>query len=187
MEPVEELLRRCGRGSGDILVCSGMQARKYVVAEVAEGYANHSRGYHQDRGHVRARPSLNVPEPTSRVNNYQQRPMQDFRKRNMDYRYQNQVAAVEQNQAPAQRPRFDGPRQWPPRNDYPRKQYDGQKKWQPRQKLTYEEMLDQPCSHHSALIGRPSDHSNRNCAWTLRMTKGDGILPPPPADRKSVV
>ena len=55
MEPAEELLRRSGRSSGNILVRSRMQARKYVVAEATEGYANYSRGYHQNRGHVRAR------------------------------------------------------------------------------------------------------------------------------------
>ena len=98
-----------------------------------------------------------------------------------DYRYaSNQVAAVEQNQGPAQRPRVDGLKQWPPRNDYPRKQFEGPKKWQPREKFTYEQMLDRPCSHHSQLLGRPSDHINRQCAWTARMSRGDGILPPPP-------
>ena len=34
-----------------------MQARKYAVAEATEGYANYSGGYHQNRGHVRARRS----------------------------------------------------------------------------------------------------------------------------------
>ena len=93
----------------------------------------------------------------------------------------SQVAAVEQNQGAVQRPRFDGPKQWPPRSDYPKKPFDGQRRWQPREKFTYEQMLDRPCSHHSALIGRPSNHTNRQCAWTVRMSQGDGILPPAPA------
>ena len=77
-------------------------------------------------------PTLQVTEGTSsRPNNnsFQQRPMQDYWKRNMDFRYPNQVAAVEQNQGAVQRPRFDGPKQWPPRNDYPRKPFDGQRRW----------------------------------------------------------
>ena len=107
--------------------------------------------------------------PNNVSGSYQQRPMQYFRKRNMDFRYPNQVVAVEQNQGIAQRPRFDGPKQWPPRNDYPKKPFDSQRRWQPREKFTYEQMLDRPCSHHSALIGHPSDHTNRQCAWTVRM------------------
>ena len=60
-------------------------------------------------------PTIRTPEATAnRPNNasgsFQQRPLQDFRKRNMDFRYPNQVAAVEQNQGAAQRPRFDGPK-----------------------------------------------------------------------------
>ena len=73
-------------------------------------------------------PALQPAEPSSRPSgSYQQRPMQDFRKRNVpDYRYgPNQVAAVEQNQSAAQRPRIDGPKQWPLRNDYPKKPLDG--------------------------------------------------------------
>ena len=131
-------------------------------------------------------PAHQLAEPSSRPNagsgSYQQRPMQDFRKRNvLDYRYgPNQVAAVEQNQGAAQRPRVDGLKQWPPRNDYPKKPLDGQKRWQNREKYTFEQMLDRPCSHHSQLLGRPSDHTNRQCAWNIRIAKGDGMLPPPP-------
>ena len=135
-------------------------------------------------------------EPVVRTNvgtgSYQPRPVQDFRKRNApDYRYgSNQVAAVEQDQQAAgssQRPRFDGqqqwnsgPKQWPPRNDYPRRQFDGPRVWQNREKFTYDQMLDRPCSHHSQLLGKPSDHTNRQCAWNVRMSRGDGMAPPAP-------
>ena len=87
-------------------------------------------------------PALQPAEPSSSRPNMAsgsyQRPVQDFRKRNMpDYWYSpNQVAAMEQNQGVVQCPRIDGSKQWPPRNDYPRKQFDGQKKWQSREKFT---------------------------------------------------
>ena len=51
-------------------------------------------------------PTIQTPEAiANRPNNvsgsFQQRPMQDFRKRNMEFHYPNQVAAVEQNQGAA--------------------------------------------------------------------------------------
>ena len=85
-------------------------------------------------------PTQSSAGQTNRTNvgsgSYQQRPMQDFRKRNgQDYRYgPDQTMAVEQDQQGAgssQRQRVEGqqqwgqgPRQWPPRNDVKRP-FDG--------------------------------------------------------------
>ena len=107
-------------------------------------------------------PTFTSAGPSNRTDvgsrSYQPRPGQDFRNKRAgpDYRYGlNQVAAVEQDQQGAgsgQRQRFEGqqqwgqgPKQWPPRNDF-KKPWDGQRKWQSRDKFTYEQMLDRPCS-----------------------------------------
>ena len=177
MELDEELLRRSYQVTGFLLVRPRVPSWQYAVAKTTARNANHPRRNNQDSRHVclgdPMQPTISA-EPVIRTNvgsgSYQPRPVQELRKRNApDYRYgSNQVAAVEQDQQAAgrsQRPRYDGqkqwnsgPKQWPPRNDYPRKP------WQKREKFTYDQMLDRPCSHHSQLLGKPSDHTNRQCA-----------------------
>src|SRR4051812_49460639 len=43
-----------------------------------------------------------------------------------------------------------------------------------------DDMLDAPCKFHSG-IGKPANHTTRQCDWTLQLSKGKGgILGPPP-------
>ena len=51
----------------------------------------------------------------------------------------------------------------------------GKMAWQPT--MSFEEMLDAPCKHHSG--ARPSTHTLRQCGITKRIMRGD--VPPPPA------
>lgn len=57
-----------------------------------------------------------------------------------------------------------------------RRQRTGGKPWQP--KLTFEQMLDAPCKHHSG--AKPSTHTTRRCSWTQCLMQGDALPPPPP-------
>jgi hypothetical protein len=87
-------------------------------------------------------------------------------------RYDNwQVAVVEEEQ-PAEQGSSRRPR-------------TGKVAWQP--KLTFEQMVDAPCKHHSGV--KPSTHTLRNCSITQLLMRGDlppllpgpsPELPPPP-------
>ena len=46
---------------------------------------------------------------------------------------------------------------------------------------TMDDMLDAPCKFHSG-IGKPANHTTRQCDWTLQLAKGKGgnVGPPPP-------
>src|SRR3954470_24737262 len=49
-----------------------------------------------------------------------------------------------------------------------------------RPPYTMDDMLDAPCKFHSG-IGKPANHTTRQCDWTLQLSKGKGgILGPPP-------
>ena len=75
-----------------------------------------------------------------------------------DSRYgSRQVAAVEEEQ--------------PAASGGSRRQRTGAKAWQP--KLTFEQMLDAPCKHHSG--AKPSTHTTRQCSWTQRLMRGDAL------------
>lgn len=92
---------------------------------------------------------------------------QDFGvKRGPDYRYDvNQVAAVEQDRPDAgssQRQKMDGPA-WGQNRV-------GEKPWE-APALTYEQMMDGPCTYHTRDPRRPSSHTTRSCSWYGRMRK----------------
>jgi hypothetical protein len=72
------------------------------------------------------------------------------------------VAAVEEAQSAAEGSRC---------------QKGNERPWKP--KLTYEQMLDAPCSHHSGV--KLVNHTNRQCNWTQRLR---GEKPPPAGDRR---
>ena len=120
-------------------------------------------------------PLLNSGEPSRRypVNNrpgpVRQNDRQDFgnKRREPDYGYgSNQVAAVNQDQPDAgnsQRPKYNGPA-WG-------QNQEGKRPWgDQKQSLTYEAMLDGPCSFHTQNIRRPANHTTRQCSWCRRMT-----------------
>jgi hypothetical protein len=81
-----------------------------------------------------------------------------------DGRYgSRQVAAVEEG-----RPAAEGSR----------RQKGTDRPWKAR--LTYEQMLDAPCSHHSG--AKPSNHTNRQCSWNQRLrAEPDPAAATPPA------
>ena len=88
-----------------------------------------------------------------------------------DYRYgSNQVAAVDQDQPGAgnsQRLRNSGPA-WG-------QNQDGKRSWSDQRKpLTYEAMLDGPCSYHTHDPRGPANHSSRQCSWYQRTLKEGG-------------
>ena len=52
------------------------------------------------------------------------------------------------------------------------------KPWEAKPVLTYEAMLDGPCSFHTIDPRRPANHSIRQCGWYERAMKdGTGISP----------
>ena len=57
----------------------------------------------------------------------------------------------------------------------PKKQKGGRPAWQPA--FSYEQTLDAPCKFHSG--AKPSNHTTRKCHWLTRISKGEGLLPPP--------
>ena len=59
----------------------------------------------------------------------------------------------------------------------PKKQKGGRPAWQPA--FSYEQTLDAPCKFHSG--AKPSNHTTRKCHWLMRISKGEGLVPPPPA------
>ena len=44
--------------------------------------------------------------------------------------------------------------------------------------FSYEQTLDGPCKFHSG--AKPSNHTTQKCHWLTRISKGEGLLPPPP-------
>ena len=44
--------------------------------------------------------------------------------------------------------------------------------------FSYEQTLDAPCKFHSG--AKPSNHTTRKCHWLTRISKGEGLVPPPP-------
>ena len=58
----------------------------------------------------------------------------------------------------------------------PKKQKGGRPAWQPA--FSYEQTLDAPCKFHNG--AKPSNHTTRECNWLTRISKGEGLLPPPP-------
>jgi hypothetical protein len=78
-----------------------------------------------------------------------------------EYRSHNQVAVVGVEEPSgsghrAQRPKYEGKK-----NQY----QEGSRK------MTYEMMLDQPCSFHSQMQGKPAGHTTRQCTWMHRAAK----------------
>ena len=59
----------------------------------------------------------------------------------------------------------------------PKKPKGGRPAWQPA--FSYEQTLDAPCKFHSG--AKPSNHTTRKCHWLTRISKGEGLAPPPPA------
>src|SRR3954468_2710643 len=59
----------------------------------------------------------------------------------------------------------------------PKKQRGGRPAWQPA--FSYEQTLDAPCKSHSG--AKPSNHTTRKFHWLTRISKGEGLAPPPPA------
>ena len=59
----------------------------------------------------------------------------------------------------------------------PKKPKGGRPAWQPA--FSYEQTLDAPCKFHSG--AKPSNHTTRKCHWLTRISKGEGLVPPPPA------
>ena len=54
-----------------------------------------------------------------------------------------------------------------------------QKAWQPA--FSYEQTLDASCKFHNG--AKLSNHTTRKCHWLTRISKGEGLLPPPPASQ----
>ena len=51
-------------------------------------------------------------------------------------------------------------------------QWNNQRKpWEAKPVLTYEAMLDGPCSFHTIDARRPANHSTRQCSWYERAMK----------------
>ena len=67
--------------------------------------------------------------------------------------------------------------EWPEGRPAPKKQKGGRPAWQPA--FSYEQTLDAPCKFHSG--AKPSNHTTRKCHWLTRISKGEGLAPPPPA------
>ena len=59
----------------------------------------------------------------------------------------------------------------------PKKQKGGRPAWQPA--FSYEQALDASCKFHSG--AKPSNNTTRKCRWLTRISKGEGMAPPPPA------
>ena len=59
----------------------------------------------------------------------------------------------------------------------PKKPKGGRPAWQPA--FSYEQTLDTPCKFHNG--AKPSNHTTRKCHWLTRISKGEGLAPPPPA------
>src|SRR3954464_11428944 len=85
------------------------------------------------------------------------------RKRPMPPSISRQVATIE-GEEPEGRPA-------------PKKQKGGRPAWHPA--FSYEQTLDAPCKFHSG--AKPSNHTTRKCHWLTRISKGEGLAPPPPA------
>ena len=56
------------------------------------------------------------------------------------------------------------------------KKKGGRAAWQSA--FSYEQTLDEPCKFHSG--AKPSNHTTRKCHWLTRISKGEGLVPPPP-------
>jgi hypothetical protein len=114
----------------------------------------------------------------------QQDPRDLGQKRKEDYRYNSyQVAAVEDQEEPPapkfqERPKFNSPKE-------PWNKQAGKKKWSPKKSKrndsgwTFESMLDQPCSFHTAAAQPPANHTSRQCSWMGRVARGEGMAPRP--------
>nr|XP_020156752.1 protein enabled-like [Aegilops tauschii subsp. strangulata] len=105
-----------------------------------------------------------VPPPKPAGEGSRRQHNQQNNKRKADQpaqRYDNRLVAAAE-QAPAAEP---ATKRW----------NTGKTTWQPT--MSFEEMLDAPCKHHSG--ARPSTHTLRSCAITKRIARGD--IPPPPA------
>ena len=86
-------------------------------------------------------------------------PSDNKRKAPMPPSTSRQVATVEDEQPEGQ--------------PMPKKQKGG------RPAFSYEQTLDAPCKFHSG--AKPSNHTPRKCHWLTRISKGEGLVPPPPA------
>ena len=79
------------------------------------------------------------------------------KRREPDYRYgSDQVAAVNPDRPDLgsnQRPKFNGPA-WG-------QNQEGKKPWEDQKPLTYEAMLDGPCSYHTTDFRKPANHTTR--------------------------
>ena len=144
----------------------------YALADPTESSlsAEPSRGY-----------SVNDGARSSRRND-----RQDFRQKRKDDRPDNRygsyhVAAVEQDEQAAggsQRPKYNNPKKQPWDKKAGQREWSNPKKQKPSSDWSFEAMLDQPCSFHTAAGGRPAGHTTQNCSWMTRARRGDGFGPP---------
>ena len=142
-----------------------------------------------------SQPTLDSAEPSRRQSGNQgprrgDRPDYGYKRRDdrPDLRYgSNQVVAVTQDQPDAgtsQRQKTnDGPAFG--QNQEAATQWNNQRKptWEAKPIMTYEAMLDGPCSFHTIDARRPANHTTWQCNWYERAMKDGPATGPRPGGR----